>query len=203
MKRNLVFFLEVLHFDPHQPLLCHHRPHGPSPAPSTEQGICRPMTAPINATDVSLSSKWMLCHNPPVLLLLSHPSPLHWFPLALLTFHGFLSSILQISSSWSIPAMTLSFPPFKALPPVPLSLICRNDATIFLLLNYFHSQSFHLLQHIKYALAENRTGTPHHEPFKRDAVIAEPALNNLSRFLLLLLSPSFSLSRGSLGFLEK
>lgn len=88
MKQDLVCFLEVLHLDPYQPLLCHYRPHELSSAPLTEQALW-PLTALITAAGVSFSKKGMLCHNPPILLLLSHFSPLSLFLLALLTFHRF------------------------------------------------------------------------------------------------------------------
>lgn len=70
-------------------------------------------------------------------------------------------------------------------------------------LNYHHSRSLHLLRHLKYSLVENGTATPHHEPFKRDSAIAEPALHNLSYFLLPLLSPPFSVFRGTSGISEE
>lgn len=54
----------------------------------------------------------------------------------------------------------------------------------FLLLNYLHSQSFHL-RHLKQSLAENETATPHHEPFERDTVI-------IGSLLLIIFLASFS-----------
>lgn len=109
-----------------------------------------PLTALITAAGVSFSQKGMLCHNPPILLLLSYFSPLSLFLMALLTFHRFYPQFSFRLADF-FPLIYTTYDPsissFLNSSSSSLSYL-QKWCYFFLLLNYLHSQSFHL-RHLK------------------------------------------------------